>query len=262
MSTPSKTLKDLEAENLVLRRKLDICMHWMRREVEESVHKISKRKVSKMTETNRDEFLRENQEAIIAKRIQDYFGDILLLNAPKETIEHLVSSEINFYNLGKNTGLDGFSVISSYHKILDVWVEHMIMNQYRKFAQKKGATVLRVNDPMEKSLHLVVTKRFILSLGRLFGLIRMIRNGERLHDFGRTFVEYLDKYPNLREFLLSDSFFSLFEKVIESDVFGGKRHSGSISLTDTKNTRTWITGDFIDKNAILYQILESQAVLY
>lgn len=257
-----KTLQEMEKENAFLKRQLEVCIRWMRREVEQSVHQISKRKVRKMTETDREGFLWENQEAIITKRIQDYFGDILLLNAPKETIAYLVSSEINFYNLSKNPSLDGFGVVSSYHKILDILVEQIIINQYRKFAQKHGATVLRVNDPMEKALHLVVTKKYIFSLGRLFGLLQMIRNGEKLYDFGHTFVSYLEKYPNLRDFLLSDSFFSLFEKVVASDVFGGKRHSGSISLADTKNTRTWIMGDFTDKNGILYQILESQAVLY
>jgi len=259
---PGKTLQELEQENERLKRQLEVSIRWMRRQVEESVHKISKRNVTKMSETGRDDFLRENQEVIIGKRIQDYFGDLLLLNAPKETIEYLISSEISFYNLGKNPSLDGFSVIGSYHKILDVWVEHMIVNQFRKFAQKKWATVLRVNDPMEKSLHSVVTKRFILSLGRLFGLLRMIRNGEKLHDFGRTFSEYLDKYPDIRTMLLSDRFFLLFEKIIESDVFWGKRHQGSISLEDTKKTRKWITGDFTDKDGLMYQVLESQAVLY
>lgn len=257
-----KTLHELTQENEKLKHHLEIATRWMRRQVEESVHKISKRKVTSMTETGRDEFLRENQEAIISKRIQDYFGDLLLLNAPKETIEYLVSSEISFYNLGKNPSLDGLSVISSYHKILDIWVEQMIVNQFRKYAQKKGATVLRVNDPMEKSLHSVVTKKFILSLGRLYGLLQMIRNGEKLYDFGQVFSQYLDKYPDLRNMLLSDDFFLLFGKVIESDVFGGKRHQGSISLGDTKNTRKWITGDFTDKSGLLYQVLESQAVLY
>lgn len=260
MST--KTLQELEQENTLLKRQLETCIRFMRREVEESIHKISKRKVTRMTTTGRDDFLRENQEAIIGKRIADYFGDLLLLNAPKETIEYLVSSEITFYNLSKNPSLDGLSVISSYHKILDVWVEQMIVNQFRKFAQKKGATILRVNDPIEKALHSVITKKYILSLGRLFGLLRMIRNGEKLHDFGQTFSQYLDKYRELRDMLLSDRFFLLFEKIIESDVFGGKRHQGSISLADTKNTRKWITGDFSDKDGLLYQVLESQAVLY
>lgn len=257
-----KTFQKLEQENEKLKRQLDVCVRFMRREVESSVHKISKQKVTQMTELGRDDFLRENQEVIIGKRITDYFGDLLLLNAPKETIEYLVSSEISFYNLGKNPSLDGLSVISSYHKILDVWVEQMIVNQFRKYAQKKGATILRVNDPLEKALYLVITKKFILSLGRLFGLLRMIRNKEKLYDFGQTFAQYLDKYPDLRDILLSDKFFFLFEKVIESDVFGGKRHQGSISLLDTKITRKWITGDFVDKDAIMYQVLESQAVLY
>lgn len=115
---------------------------------------------------------------------------------------------------------------------------------------------------MEKALHSVVTKKFILSLGRLFGLLRMIRDGDRLYDFGQTFALYLEKYPDIRNMLLSDKFFLLFGKVIESDVFGGKRHQGSISLSDTKNTRKWITGDFMDKDGLLYQVLESQAVLY
>lgn len=259
---PEKTLQELEQENEKLKHQLEVCIRWMRREVEGSVHKISKRKVTRMTETGRDDFLRENQEAIIGKRIADYFGDLLLLNAPKETIEYLVSSEISFYNLSKNPSLDGLSVISSYHKILDVWVEQMIVNQFRKFAQKKGATILRVNDPIEKALHSVITKKYILSLGRLFGLLRMIRNGEKLHDFGQTFMQYLDKYQDLRDMLLSDRFFLLFEKIVESDVFGGKRHQGSISIGDTKNTRKWVTGDFADKDGLLYQVLESQAVLY
>jgi hypothetical protein len=90
----------------------------------------------------------------------------------------------------------------------------------------------------------------------------MIRNGEKLFDFGQAFSLYLDKYPDLRDMLLSDRFFLLFEKIIESDVFGGKRHQGSISLSDTKNTRKWITGEFIDKDGLFYQVLESQAVLY
>lgn len=131
----------------------------------------------------------------------------------------MVASEINFYNLGKNPSLDGFSVVSSYHKILDVWVEQMIINQFRKYAQKKGATVLRVNDPMEKALHSVITKKYILSLGRLFGLLQSIRKGEKLYDFAQTFSDYLEKYQGLRELLLSDKFFFLFEKIIESDVF-------------------------------------------
>jgi len=67
--------------------------------------------------------------------------------------------------------------------------------------------ILRVNDPMEKALYMVITKKHILSLGRLYGLILSIRSGAPLHDFGKMFAEYLDKYPSLRDLLISDAFF-------------------------------------------------------
>jgi hypothetical protein len=46
-----KTLQELEQENAKLQHQLDVCVRFMRREVESSVHKISKRKVTQMTET-------------------------------------------------------------------------------------------------------------------------------------------------------------------------------------------------------------------
>lgn len=255
-------LELLTQENQTLRHQLDVCRKWMRREVDQAVHSIAKRKVTKMTEMDREGFLRENQEAIISKRIQDYFGDMLLLNAPREMMEHLINAEINFYNLGKNPSLDGFSVVSSYHKIFDILTEQLIVHQFRKYAQKKGAPILRVNDPMEKALYAVITKKHILSLGRLYGLLQSIRTGEKLHDFGTLFSDYLSKYPSLRELLVSDAFFDLFKKVILSEIFGSKRHQGSINMEDTKNARKWIAGDFADKDSLLYRILESQAVMY
>jgi hypothetical protein len=40
----------LEEENRILRQKLGVCVKWMRREVEDQIHKIAKRKVSRLTE--------------------------------------------------------------------------------------------------------------------------------------------------------------------------------------------------------------------
>jgi len=71
-------------------------------------------------------------------------------------------SEINFYNLQKNSNLDGFNVIASYHKIFDSLIEQVITNNYRKFCLKNGQNLIRVNDPLEKALHLVVNKKYIL----------------------------------------------------------------------------------------------------
>jgi hypothetical protein len=64
----------------------------------------------------------------------------------------------------KNPNIDGFSVVSSYHKVLDLFIESFVTNNFRKYAKKKNCTILRVNDPLEKSLHLIINKKYILSV--------------------------------------------------------------------------------------------------
>ncbi|MDD2565448.1 MAG: hypothetical protein PHZ26_00165 [Candidatus Gracilibacteria bacterium] len=255
-------IKELEDEIVSLKNSLKICTLWMRREVEEQIHKISIKKLGKLNQNIREEFLQENQEEIITQRIQNYLGDLLLLNAPSSTLEYLVHSEINFFNFKKNPNSDGFSVISSYHKILDAFIEHFITNNFRKFAIKHDCTILRMNDPLEKAMHLVVNKKYILSLGRLYGLLKTIKNDEKLYKYGETFAAYLDKHVELKDVLLSEEFMKLFKEIIDSEVFGAKRHSGKINLEETKRARELMTGGYLDKNSILYILLESQSVLY
>lgn len=257
-----KLIKELQNEIETLKRKLGHCTVWMKREVEEQVHKIAKRKLSKMTEWFKEEFLQENQSQIITQRIQNYFWDILLLNSPSNTLEYLVHSEINFLNFQKNPSIDWFTVISSYHKILDAFIEHFITMNFRKFAIKKNCTVLRVNDPLEKALHLIVNKKYILSVWRLYGLIKAIKWDEKLYNYGEIFAQYLDKYRDMKDVLLSDSFMKLFSEMIWSEVFGSKRHSWKIWLDETRRTRQLMIWEFDDKNSILYILLESQSITY
>jgi hypothetical protein len=169
-------LQILLEENASLKRRIATAQAWMQREIQQSTLKIASSKAIKKTGLNADNFARDNMDSIISKRIQDYFGEILLLNAPHQTVEHLIHSEINYYNLQKNPTLDGFTVISSYHKILDGFIEQFIIQNYRKYCLKNNQNVLRVNDPLEKTLHLVVTKKYILGLGRLYGLLKAIRS--------------------------------------------------------------------------------------
>lgn len=136
----------------------------------------------------------------------------------------------------------------------------MITNDFRKFAVKKGCTILRVNDPLEKALHLVITKRYILGVGRLYGLLKAIKSGEQLHDFGNCFKAYLEKNSNLQSILLGGDFYSQFSDMVESGLFGSKRHSGSISLAETEKIRAWMVGSYQIKNSLLYVLLESQTV--
>ncbi|EKE27594.1 MAG: hypothetical protein ACD_3C00188G0010 [uncultured bacterium (gcode 4)] len=255
-------IKILEEEVMILKKKLNVCIKWMRREVEDQIHKIAKRKVSKLTEWIKEDFFQENQEQIISQRIQSYFWDILLLNAPSNTLEYLVHSEINYFNFQKNPSIDGFTVISSYHKILDEFIEHFITMDFRKFAIKKNCTILRVNDPLEKALHLVVNKRYILSLWRLFWLIREIKNDWKLNAYWEAFAQYLDKHVEIKDMLFSENFLTLFKELIDSEVFWAKRHAWKIGLEETRRTRWLMTWEFSDKNSLLYILLESQSVLY
>ena len=124
-------------ENTELKRKLAVSQRWMEREVRDSTHKIATKRVGKMSIVDRDEFLGQNQEQIIANRIRGYFGELLLLNAPKNTVEHLVDSEISYFSLTKTTSGDGIGVISSYTKILDSLIESLVTHQFRKFVSKQ-----------------------------------------------------------------------------------------------------------------------------
>ncbi len=258
----SSELELLREENENLRRRLATAKAWMQREFQQATLKIAASKAIKKTGLNREVFAQENMDTIISKRIGDYFGEILLMNAPRQTLEHLIHSEINFYNLGKNPSIDGFTVISSYHKILDSFIEHFVTTGFRKYCIKNGYNILRVNDPVEKTLHLVVTKKYIIGLGRLYGLIKSIRSWEKLYSYGQAFVQYLDKHQDLRDLILDKPFFPLFSRVINTDVFWGKRHEWSINYEETKEVRTIMTGDFLDKNSIFYLLLASQAVTY
>ncbi len=208
-------IQELLRENTELKRKLEVSRSWMIKEVKSSAHKIATRRVGKMSTDDRENFLGENQEEIITNRIRSYFGELLLLNAPKNTVEHLVDSEISYFALEKSTNGDGIGVVSSYTKILDSLIESIITNQFRKFVSKQGAVILRSNDPLEKSLYLVVSKKYILSTGRLYGLLKSIRSGESLHEFSGLFKKYLEKYQSLGEFLLGDDFFLLYTELIE-----------------------------------------------
>lgn len=262
-------IKKILKENLELKKEVEILQSkiarvkiWMEKEVKAQAHKIAKSKTSKFTSDVKEDFINENFEEVIASRINSYFWDLLLLNAPKGTIEGITSAEINYYNMMKNPNIDGFAVISAYHKVLDLFVESFISNNFRKFAKKKWQTILRVNDPLEKSLNLIVNSKYIMSVGRLYGVLRMIKEDQKLYDYGKCFRDYLDKYPELKAILLDNDFFDKFTQINKSEVLSSKRHSGTISKKDTTNARKILIGDFTDKNAMIYKMLEAQSVIY
>ncbi|MFK7779694.1 MAG: hypothetical protein QM490_00975 [Candidatus Gracilibacteria bacterium] len=255
-------LEELKKENLALKRKLSIAKLWMEKEIKAKVTKIAKGKVSNMTSKTKDVFFAENIEDIITKKVADYFGEIMLLNTPGSVIENIISAEISYYNLRKNSGADGLGVITSYHKSLDTLVESLITKGFRKFAKKTGQTQLRQNDVLEKALNSVVNKGYILSIGRLFHLVHLIKTDDILYDYGRCFRDYLEKYKYISDILLNDKFYINFEKLVGSEILGKKRHVGRISFKEAKEARLLLIGDFKEENSIIYKFIEIGKVDY
>lgn len=263
MQDPKKLLDEnqkLKKEIERLKTKLEVVKVWMEREIKEQTHKIARAKATKLTSNTKEDFLNENFEEVIWNRINSYFWDLLLLNAPKWTIEAITTWEINYYNMMKNPSIDGFSVISSYHKVLDLFVESFITNWFRKFAKKKWCTILRVNDPLEKSLNLIINKKYILSVWRLYWLLKLIKEDWELYDFWRCFKDYLDKYSDIKDILLDDDFFEKFTQINKSEILSSKRHSWTISKKETTQARKILIWDFRDKNSMIFKLLESQSV--
>jgi hypothetical protein len=157
---------------------------------------------------------------------------------------------------------DGMTVVGSFTKILDALIETTITAQFRKYVTKQGPIILRANDPLEKALHLVITKKYTLSTGRLYALLRAIRNKEKQFEFGSDFTRYLEKYSELGALLTSDAFYFPYKELVEGEVFGGKRHSGRITPDETKQIRQILVGGYSDKNGLIYQLLSHMAVIY
>ena len=255
-------IQSLKDRNKRLEFKLNIAKLWMIREIKESVKKISKKKISKIACDSKNNFANENLEDIITDKIRKYFGDYILMNVGTAVIDNIISAEIAYYNLKQNPNYDGFWVISSYHKALDAIIEQFIIKWYRKFAKKSGQVHLRKNEPMEKAMHSVVNKGYILSIGRLFHILKNIRDGDDLYDYGKNFSDYLDKYNYLKEVLLSDDFINIYQEILDTEILWKKRHSGQISFVETRKARKLIIWNLKEQNSLIYLFLSTQDMDY
>ena len=254
--------KRLSQEIKELKRILRIVKIWMEKEVKWNVIRIVKNRLLNLTRETKKDFLNDNIEDIISKKISDFFGEILILNIPKAVFNNIISAEINYYNLKKNPISDWLSVVSSYHKALDVLVENLLTKWFRKFANKKWYNILRQNKPIEKSLNSVVTKWYILSIWRLFHIIKLIKNEEKYFDYVKAFREYLNKYKYLKDVLFDEKFYHNLGKLVESEILWKKRHSWKITFDETKMARKLFIWWFKYQNCIIYKLIKTQHIDY
>lgn len=252
----------LKEENIDLTRKLGVAKLWMEKEVRSQVKKIAKKKVSKMACKTKDLFFAENVEEIITTKVADFFGEIMLLNTPTSVVENIISAEVAYFNLRENPSADWLWVITSFHKALDVLIEWEITKWFRKFAKKTGQTQLRKNDVLEKALNSVINKWYILSIWRLFHLVKLIKDDDTLYDFWKCFKEYLEKYTHISDILFNEEFYDNFEKLVSSEILGKKRHVGRVSFVETREARGLLIWDFKDENSLIYKFIEIGKVDY
>ncbi len=239
-----KTLEELEKENALLRKKLEVAKFWMSQEVEHQMKNI-------WTSTTV-----ENIKDIIEDKIENFFEDIVLINLPTSVIQNIITSEINYHHMMQGEAIWWSSVIIWYHKAIDILIEKNITKIYRKFAKKHGYDELKVNDPLEKSLHRVVNEDHSMSIGRLYHLISMITKNEHLENYSRWFRAYLDKYPAAKNILLSTSFIDKLGNLMRTEVLWKKRHVWMVKPEETKKVRDLLIGDFQDKDCIIYDLIE------
>lgn len=78
----------------------------------------------------------------------------------------------------KKKSFDGFIVSNGYQKAFEVLIEEMITKDYRSYA-KKVKSNLRINNLTEKTLHKIITKKYHLSIGKLFEILKSVQNDKK-----------------------------------------------------------------------------------
>lgn len=64
-----------------------------------------------------------------------------------------------------------------------------------------------------------------------------MRGQTDLLPHAQAFSDYIDRNPNIKSILLSDSVFACFAELVNSQVLGKKRHSGKITFVETRAAR-------------------------
>jgi hypothetical protein len=105
-------------------------------------------------------------------------------------------------------------VIFSYQKILDAMVELYITKGFRKYIQKHSQNIPAINDPLEKSLRLIVEKKHIFSLGRLYQILKDISAEKALSGYRSEFSAYLKSRTFLEKSLRESDFLLQLESLI------------------------------------------------
>lgn len=235
--------KSLKQENIDLKHKLEVAQKWMQSQVSWAQNTIQNKWAL------RDE---------IEQKIYNFFPPESLANFPNNWMENIISAEILFEHLLSWEDFDGISVVISYGKIIDQMIELYITKWLRKYISKNNTSLKYINNPLEKSLRLIIEKKFTLSLGRLYQCLDEISKSKPPTPYLLEFSNFLKSRAFLWDILLSKAFLLQLKCIIDSHALTDKRHTGTLSKSDTISARDAIIWDFQNTECILYLLSSTQ----
>lgn len=235
--------KSLKQENIELKHKLEVAQNWMQSQVLWAKNTIQNK---------------WNMRDTIEQKIYDFFPPESLSNFPNNGVEDIISAEILFEHLISWENFDGISILISYGKIIDQIIELYITKWFRKYISKNNISPKYINNPLEKSLRLIVEKKFTFSLGRLYQSLHEISKWNQLSPYLNEFSNYLKSRDFLRQLLMSESFLLQLKCLIDTHALTEKRHTWILSKSDTISARQAIIWNFSNKECILYLLAASQ----
>ena len=227
----------LQDENIKLKAQLEHAREWMKKEIE---------------------WWKHNYSEVIQERIYSFFPPESLSHFPNYWVENIVSAELVYKHLLEWENIDGVWVIIWYQKIIDQMIELYITKWFRKYAQKHSKNISNINDPLEKSLRLIIEKKHIFSLWRFYGALKIISAWWAKSWYLYEFSSYLKSRVFLQKSLLESTFLLQLQWLIDLHAVTDKRHSGTLSKKDTSSARSIIIWDFKDTNCLLYILAASQ----
>jgi hypothetical protein len=226
---------DLIQENIELKARLDLAEKWMRREVANSIDRIDREKSTRSTRKSLTNMFESEWLDILTKRILAQFDDSLS-NAPKYTIERLIDAEIYWQTLQRYPQMDALPIVLAYQKILDAWIEDRLIVPYRTKMQhiKIGHAIHSTDADITN----IIQKWYTLSIGRLYQLLSLIRDGVDISPMTESLIAYWQKeIANTLAVLISDECFVPFSDLIALEVFSRKRHEGKVNYSDAEKIR-------------------------
>ena len=242
---PSKDyiIADLIKKNKELELKLLSASEWMSKNIAEKKDVI-------------DGNIEEINVNDIKKSIKNFLWDYPLGPDESNIIDDLFSSELLFVHGERDNSIDGTAIIIGYNKVLDFTIEKYITSPFRKFAHARCKNILISSSHIEANLHSTIHKGFMMSIGRLFEILENIKYHYKKEFYLTLFEDFLQEHTDISDAILSDNFFLPLKTLVDKEIFGSKRHSGSVSFADAQEARKIIMGDYKDANCLCIKLLK------